>query len=112
MMRFNLHKYQLSQNLIFQALKSIGVPFKSKQPNSRKKCPARAKTATEGKKSTKRSTRTRRTAEEQVAYDRTMESLDYIIGKNAEDAVRELEDEEAEEEDNRPRTRGRKNKNL
>ena len=87
---------------------SIGIPMKRKQPgNSRKKAPAPAKAAREGKKTKKT---TRRTAEEQAAYDRTMASLDKIIGKNAEDALKELEEED--EEDNRPRTRGRNKKKL
>ena len=53
---------------------------------------------------------TRRTAKEQADYERTMASLDRIIGKNAEDALQELEDEEEEENDSRPITRGRNKK--
>ena len=59
-----------------------------------------------GKKATARSTR--RTAEEQAAYDRTMTALDKLIGKKAEEATQELDDEE--EEDSRPMTRGRNRK--
>ena len=71
--------------------------------NSQKSSPAQV--AKEGKKTAKRTTR--RTADEQASYDKTMAALDKIIGKNADDALRELEDEE----DNRPRTRARRKNN-
>ena len=75
--------------------------------NSQKSSPALAQVAKEGKKTAKRTTR--RTADEQASYDKTMAALDHIIGKNADDALRELEEEE--DEDNRPRTRARRKNN-
>ena len=76
--------------------------------NSQKSSPAQTRAAKERKKVTKRNTR--RTADEQASYDKTMAALDKIIGKNADDALRELEEEE-DEEDNRPRTRARRKNN-
>ena len=80
---------------------------KRKSKDSRAGPIAPTKAAKKVKTPTKRTTR--RTAAEQAAYESTMASLDRIIGKNSEDALRELEEEE--EDDVRPRTRGRNAKN-